>query len=138
MKKIISILLALLMVFSVGTAVFAADGADDTPAAVDQQDEGALDVQDEGADSPTTAPEETTTEKTDILEQIKDMPVGEAKALLKIGKVVLKLVKVFVKLGMKFGLIDTDDLVNKVAEAFGLDPETELPPGTADVIVMLM
>ena len=134
MKKIISLFLALLMLFSVATVAFAADEGTETPSGtevVEPQDEGA-----EGSETPTEPAKEETS--ADLLETIKDMPVGEAKALLKVGKVVLKLVKVFVKLGIKFGLIDTDDLVKQVAEMFGLDPETELPAGASEAIRILI
>lgn len=135
MKKIISLFLALLMLFSVATVAFAADEGTETPSGtevVEPQDEGA-----EGSETPTEPAKEETS-AADLLETIKDMPVGEAKALLKVGKVILKLVKVFVKLGIKFGLIDTDDLVKQVAEMFGLDPETELPAGASEAIRVLI
>lgn len=143
MKKVISLFLALLMLFSVATVAFAAGNDTETPVAVGESQNKAgetpdtppVDAQDEGADN--TA-EEPAKEDTDVLEQIKDIPVAPAKAVLKVGKIVLKLVKVFVKLGLKFGLIDSDELINTVAEAFGLDPETELPPGTAAAIITLI
>lgn len=143
MKKVISLFLALLMLFSVATVAFAAGNDTDDPVPVggpqdpagETPDTPPVDAQDEGADN--TA-EEPAKEDTDVLEQIQDIPVAPAKAVLKVGKIVLKLVKVFVKLGLKFGLIDSDELVKTVAEAFGLDPETELPPGTAAAIITLI
>ena len=147
MKKMISLFLALLMVFSVATVAFAADDDTQAPVATDAQDEGApaVDAQDEGAE-PATDKQDTEEKKDEsdsksaeeLLDQIKDMPVGTAKALLKVGKIVLKFVKIFAKLGIKFGLIDTDDIVKSVAEAFGLDPETELPEGTSEAIRVLI
>ncbi len=147
MKKMISLFLALLMVFSVATVAFAADDDTQAPVATDAQDKGApaVDAQDEGAE-PATDKQDTEEKKDEsdsksaeeLLDQIKDMPVGTAKALLKVGKIVLKFVKIFAKLGIKFGLIDTDDIVKSVAEAFGLDPETELPEGTSEAIRVLI
>ncbi len=142
MKKVISLFLALLMVFSVATVAFAADAdTQDPPEQVDVQDEGAegTGTQEEPASQPATDPAaEEEKKEDDLLDTIKDIPVGPAKAVLKVGKIILKLVKVFVKLGIKFGLIDTDEMVNSVAEAFGLDPETELPEGTAEAIRVLI
>ena len=142
MKKVISLFLALLMAFSVATVAFAADAdTQDPPEQVDVQDEGAegSGTQEEPASQPATDPAaEEEKKEDDLLDTIKDIPVGPAKAVLKVGKIILKLVKVFVKLGIKFGLIDTDEMVNSVAEAFGLDPETELPEGTAEAIRVLI
>ncbi len=137
MKKMISLFLALLMVFSVATVAFAADDDTQAPVATDAQDEGAEPATDK-QDTEEKKDESDSKSAEELLDQIKDMPVGTAKALLKVGKIVLKFVKIFAKLGIKFGLIDTDDIVKSVAEAFGLDPETELPEGTSEAIRVLI
>ena len=67
---------------------------------------------------------------------IENMPVGTAKAGLKIAKVFLKLAKAFIKVGDALGFIDGDkiflDLVNNVAGMFNTgEEEAPAPEGTA-------
>ena len=108
MKKLISVLLAVLMVFSVVTVAFAAEG------------EGA------GEEPTTQAAEENKNAAFDAIVKaligdggIENIPVGTAKAGIKVAKVVLKLAKAFIKVGDALGFIDGDkiflDLVNSVA-----------------------
>lgn len=91
MKKIIALLLALIMTFSVATVAFATD-AEATP------------------DTETTAPEG----ETDVMGTIEDflgeydwildLPFGTVKPALKVAKIALKLVLVYVKICDVFGL----------------------------------
>ena len=105
MKKLISLLLAVLMIFSVVTVAFAAEGeGEEQPAAAEENNNAALDA---------------------IIKaligdgSIENMPLGTAKAGLKIAKIFLKLAKAFIKVGDALGFIDGDkifmDLVNSVA-----------------------
>ena len=90
MKKVISLFLALLMIFSVASFAFAMEGPapdDDTPAF----DLGSL----------------------------EDMPVWEAKMIAKVAKIAVKLVVAFVKVGVKLGFIAEDDITAKVEEFAG-------------------
>ena len=105
MKKLISLLLAVLMIVSVVTVAFAAEGeGEEQPAAAEENNNAALDaiikaLIDDGS--------------------IENMPLGTAKAGLKIAKIFLKLAKAFIKVGDALGFIDGDkifmDLVNSVA-----------------------
>ena len=100
MKKLISVLLALLMVFSVVTVAFAADG----DAAEEPKENSAFDA----------------IVKALIGDgSIENIPIGTAKAGLKIAKIFLKLAKAFIKVGDALGFIDGDkiflDLVNTIA-----------------------
>ncbi|MBR3095078.1 MAG: hypothetical protein IKH12_05775 [Clostridia bacterium] len=108
MKKLISVLLAILMVFSVVTVAFAAEG------------EGA------GAAEEPAATEENKNEAFDAIVKlligdgtIENIPLGTAKAGLKVAKIFLKLAKAFLKVGDALGFIDGDkiflDLVNTIA-----------------------
>lgn len=94
MKKIIALLLALLMTFSVATVAFAAD--------------------DVVADESTTAPaegEETTDEENALgidlgeFSWILDLPLWTAKPLLKVAKIALKFVKIYFKFSELIGNI---------------------------------
>ena len=147
MKKLISLFLAILMVFSVATVAFAEGDVQDPPAASENQDaqpvgnnEGTpADAQ--PAEEQKPAEEEKKDESADVKELIdkfQNLPSSTRHSLFIIGKIALKFVKIFAKLGFKFGLIDANSVVNSVAEAFGLDPETELPAGTAEAIRTLI
>lgn len=106
MKKLISVLLAILMVFSVVTVAFAADGdpAEEPAATEETQENSAFDA----------------IVKLLIGDgSIENVPLGTAKAGLKIAKIFLKLAKAFIKVGDALGFIDGDkiflDLVNSIA-----------------------
>lgn len=96
MKKIIALLLALVMTFSVATVAFAADDvADDAttttaPAEGENTEDGAFDIDD-----------------IDLGEfsWLLDLPLWTAKPLLKVAKIALKFVKVYLKLSEVFGNI---------------------------------
>ncbi len=99
MKKLISVLLAVLMVFSLVTTAFAAE---------------------EGTDAPTTenteniAPEEgeegTESAIPDLGEYnwILDLPFWTVGPALKFAKIALKLVSVYLKIAKIFGLVEKD------------------------------
>jgi hypothetical protein len=110
MKKLISVLLAILMVFSVVTVAFAAEGEGAGAAAAEEP----------------AATEENKNEAFDAIVKlligdgtIENIPLGTAKAGLKVAKIFLKLAKAFLKVGDALGFIDGDkiflDLVNTIA-----------------------
>ena len=121
MKKLISVLLAILMVFSVVTVAFAADGdpAEEPAATEETQENSAFDA----------------IVKLLIGDgNIENVPLGTAKAGLKIAKIFLKLAKAFIKVGDALGFIDGDkiflDLVNSIAGMInngGEEPAPETP-----------
>ena len=118
MKKLISVLLAILMVFSVVTVAFAADGdpAEEPAATEETQENSAFD----------------TIVKLLIGDgSIENIPFGTAKAGLKIAKIFLKLAKAFIKVGDALGFIDGDkiflDLVNSVAGMLNNGGNEEAP-----------
>ena len=121
MKKLISVLLAILMVFSVVTVAFAADGdpAEEPAATEETQENSAFDA----------------IVKLLIGDgSIENVPLGTAKAGLKIAKIFLKLAKAFIKVGDALGFIDGDkiflDLVNSIAGMInngGEEPAPETP-----------
>ena len=126
MKKIISLFLALLMAFSVVTVAFATDGTD-APA----------------QETETTAPaegEETTdeegTQDFGDLQWIMDLPFWTAKSGLKIAKVAVKLVAVYLKVAKIFGLVekDMDDmLLEAIYDLIAKNESGEAPEETTTV-----
>ena len=124
MKKIIALLLALMMTFSVATVAFATEA--EAPE----------------ADTETTAPEAPEEDKpvSDQLDEmlgeydwILDLPFGTVKPALKIAKIALKLVLVYVKICRVFHLDPMDtakgilDYVSKLLEDNGIEI-----PGTGE------
>ena len=93
MKKIISLFLALLMIFSVATVAFAT--AEDTTAPAD-------------VEATAPAEDEEGTQDFGDLQWIMDLPFWTAKSGLKIAKIAIKLVAVYLKVGKIFGLVDQD------------------------------
>ena len=123
MKKLISVLLAILMVFSVVTVAFAADGdpAEEPAATEETQENSAFDA----------------IVKLLIGEGgIENVPLGTAKAGLKIAKIFLKLAKAFIKVGDALGFIDGDkiflDLVNSIAGMINNGGEKPAPETQAE------
>ncbi len=128
MKKIISILLALIMVFSVTTVAFAEDAAD--------------------TDVEATAPVEGETsdenEEDSLLGEydwILDMPFWTVKPAFKVAKIALKLAKVYLKLGLIFGWVDKEELTQQIGDLIGglignIQPE-ESAPETEEVTTTL-
>ena len=123
MKKIISLFLALLMVFSITTVAFAEDAAADDSQTTTQPSGDA----DEGGEGESEAAPETD----DTLQWLLDLPFWTVGPALKFAKIALKLVKVYVKLAIIFGIIDKDDIIGQIedliAGAMGSEeaPETE-------------
>lgn len=119
MKKIIALLLALIMSFSVVTVVFATDA--EAPE----------------ADTETTAPAETPEEDATISDQldemlgeynwILDLPFGVVPPALKIAKIALKFLKVYLKICDVFHLDPVDtayaifDYVSGAIEDSGIE-----------------
>ena len=123
MKKLISVLLAILMVFSVVTVAFAADGdpAEEPAATEETQENSAFDA----------------IVKLLIGDgSIENVPLGTAKAGLKIAKIFLKLAKAFIKVGDALGFIDGDkivlDLVNSIAGMINNGGEEPAPETSAE------
>lgn len=96
MKKIIALLLALIMTFSVATVAFATEGevADETTTTVPAEGE----TEEEG--SITDDLDEMLGEYSWIL----DLPFETVKPALKVAKIALKLVLVYVKICRAFNL----------------------------------
>lgn len=104
MKKIISLLLALLMTFSVATVAFATEGEANTDTSTE-----------------TTLPEGTEDEEaTDSIipdlgeyNWILDLPFWTVGPALKFGKIAFKLISVYLKVAKIFGLVeqDMDDMI---------------------------
>lgn len=118
MKKLISILLAVLMAFSVVTVAFAAD----QPAAAEDNKSSAFDAIFKaliGDGSP------------------ENIPLGTAKAGFKIAKIFLKLAKAFIKVGDALGFINGDDIVMDLAKSLAgmltnKDEEKPAEPAATD------
>ncbi len=99
MKKIISLLLALLMIFSAATVAFATEGEANTDASTE-----------------TTLPEGTEDEEaTDSIipdlgeyDWILDLPFWTVGPALKFAKIALKLVTAYLKVAKIFGLVEKD------------------------------
>ena len=85
MKKLISVLLAILMLFSTATVAFAAEAETTVP------------------ETETTVPaegeEEGTPSADELMGMLENMNWSEVKAMLKIAKIAIKLVLVLDKLG---------------------------------------
>lgn len=103
MKKIIALLLAVIMTFSLGTVAFATDA--ETPAA----DETTTAAPSEGGEG------ESEAEAGDF-DWLLDLPFWTVGPALKFAKVALKLVVVFVKVGSIFGLVDTNDIIGQITD----------------------
>lgn len=98
MKKLLSVLLAILMAFSAVTVAFATDAEADattTEAAVDEE---------------ATAPVEGEEGEQDFgdLQWILDLPFWTVGPALKFAKIAFKLVKAYLKVAKIFGIVDKD------------------------------
>lgn len=102
MKKIIALILAVIMTFSITTVAFAEGEADDTtaPETSDVTTEGAEDEAEEAGD----------------FDWLLDLPFWTVGPAFKFAKIALKLAKVVVKLGVIFGLIDKDDIIGQITD----------------------
>lgn len=106
MKKIISILLALIMAFSMCTVAFATDGATEgDDITTNQPAEGENDGEADGSE-----------EEAGDFDWLLDLPFWTVKPALKIAKIALKLVKVYVKLGVIFGFVDKNDIIGQIED----------------------
>ncbi len=127
MKKLISLLLAVLMAFSFVTVSFATEGEVETTVAAEEE---------------TTAPAEGEEGATDFgdLQWIMDLPFWTAKSGLKIAKIAIKLVAVYLKVAKIFGLVEEDmgdmlmkaiiDLVTKTENGEEVPETTTVAPET--------
>lgn len=134
MKKLISILLAVLMVFSLVTVAFAADESADAPTTENtENDATAKDEEGEGSVIPDLGE----------YDWILDLPFWTVGPALKFAKIALKLVTVYLKVAKIFGLVEKDlddyiiDLLKgmiKNAENGGTDEPATTAPGTSDAL----
>ena len=102
MKKLIALFLALLMIFTVATVAFAADETPEDPAT-------------------TTTEEPTDEEGAEGEFDIMNIQIWQAKFGLKVGKILLKLVKAAVKVLIALRIIDKDEIADMVINLFGLE-----------------
>ena len=109
MKKIIALLLAMLMIFTITTVAFAEDAEPETPA------------QEQTADDETTGEEESF--------DVMDLPIWTVKAGFKVGKIVLKIAKAFLKVASALGLIDVEELLQGLIEQITAAQEGESGDG---------
>ena len=123
MKKIIALLLALIMAFSMGTVAFAeGEDAGDPPVAEDTTNDG---EEAEGSDEESILGE---------YDWILDLPFGTVKPAFKIAKIVLKLAKVYVKLGFVFGFVDKEAFMQQIADFIGGLIGSEEIPGLEETL----
>lgn len=106
MKKFLSLVLALIMAFSVVTVAFATDASEVEP------------------DTTTTAASSEDAEGAGSLDWLLDLPVWTLKPGSKVLKIALKLVKVVVKIAMAFGIIDTGDIIDQITGMIKGDTNT--------------
>lgn len=112
MKKIISVLLALIMMFSVTTVAFATDAEETTTPSTEES------VPSEGGEGEAT-PEPEEGEEDSLLGEydwILDLPFATVKPALKIAKIALKLYMVYLKLGFIFGWVDKEAFAQQVSD----------------------
>ena len=102
MKKIISVLLALVMMFSLVTVAFVASAEEETP--------------DETTTTTEAQGEDATDEDTSGGFNIEDMPLWQLKLILKGGKIVLKFAKGVLKIAIAFGLVDLADILRTIID----------------------
>lgn len=103
MKKVISLLLAVLMMFSVCTVAFAETSAEGEGQTTTEA------VPDDGTgDTETPAEGEEETPDLSDVQWILDLPFWTVKAGSKVAKVAAKLVIVYLKVAKIFGLVEKD------------------------------
>ena len=96
MKKVIALILALIMAFSMGTVAFAGDDDATSETTVNTPVEGNQEETPDGEPSEDETTGDETAEDSLLGEYdwILDLPFGTVKPALKIAKIVLKLAKV--------------------------------------------
>lgn len=104
MKKIIALILAVIMTFSLCTVAFA-EGETETTAP------DTSDVVDGGEGEAEAEPE-----AEGDFDWLLDLPFWTVGPAFKFAKIALKLVKVVVKLGMIFGLVDATDIIGQITD----------------------
>lgn len=97
MKKVLSVLLAVVMMFTVMSVAFAQD---ETPA----------------EETTTVAADEETTGEDDAF-NVDEIPAWVLKVGPKFAKVILKIVSIFVKIAFKLGLIDSEAIIDQISKA---------------------
>ncbi len=107
MKKIISLLLALVMAFSMCTVAFA-NGTDAT--------EGDISAGGVGNTEGEVTPDDEETEEAGDFDWLLDLPFWTVKPALKLAKIALKFVKIYVKLGVLFGFVDKNDIIGQIED----------------------
>lgn len=99
MKKVISLLLAILMAFSLVTVAFATEGEAAAPETTDVAPEGSEGGEGESEEAPIDLGE---------YQWILDLPFWTVGPALKFAKIALKLVSAYLKVAKIFGLVDQD------------------------------
>lgn len=128
MKKIIALLLALIMTFSMGTVAFAAEDEVTPPT------EGSTETTTPDADGDDEGITDDIDDALGEYDWILDLPFGTVKPALKIAKIVLKLAKVFVKLGFIFGFVDQEAFYAQIGDFIsGLIGDETAPEETPEV-----
>ncbi len=101
MKKILALVLALIMTFSLCTVAFAeGEAADETTTTEAVVEDGT----------------EEGTEEAGDFDWLLDLPFWTVKGGAKMAKIALKLVIVIVKVGSIFGLVDTNDIIGQIMD----------------------
>ena len=108
MKKVISVLLALVMMFSLMNVAFAT-------------------AEDPAAEDTTVAASED-----DILGEIEDIPLWQIKVGAKVGVIFAKVALKIVKILSKLGFIDLSGIVDQLVEYIkgAINPQPEVPEST--------
>lgn len=108
MKKVISVLLALVMMFSLMNVAFAT-------------------AEDPAAEDTTVAASED-----DIIGEIEDIPLWQIKVGAKVGVIFAKVALKIVKVLSKLGFIDLSGIVDQLVEYIkgAINPQPEVPEST--------
>ncbi len=122
MKKIIALILAVIMTFSLGTVAFAEGEVEDTTAP-------------ETSDTVTDGEEAGTEEEPGDFDWLLDLPFWTVGPAFKFAKIALKLAKVVVKLGMVFGLIDANDIIGQITDMINGAQNGEVEETTTEPVV---
>lgn len=112
MKKIISLLLAVLMIFSAATVAFATEESTEAPTTTTQAPE----ENDGEADGSEAEGEESVIPDLGEYDWILDLPFWTVGPAFKFAKIAFKLISVYLKVAKIFGLVeqDMDDMILNV------------------------